>query len=209
MARYTGPVCRLCRRETQKLFLKGDRCLTNKCAVERRAYPPGQHGPGRQRKVSQYGVQLREKQKLRRIYGVNEKQFRTYFAKAAAKTGVTGDWFLSLLERRLDNVVYRLGFAASRNSARQLVAHGNILVNGKKLDIPSFNVKTGMKVSVTPRHEQNPQVVDCLQKVRVRSVPGWLQLDGEKPEGTVLSNPSRTEIDTLVNEQLIVEFYSK
>ena len=209
MARYTGPVCRLCRREAVKLFLKGERCLTNKCAIERRNYPPGQHGPGKQRKLSQYGIQLREKQKMRKIYGVSEKQFRTYFTKADRAQGVTGEQFLRLLERRLDNVVHRLGFAASRSAARQLVAHGNICVNGKKLDVPSFQVKPGMMISVTERHVNNLFIVENVERTRMRTVPGWLELSPEKLEGKVVSLPSRAEIDTQVTEQLIVEFYSK
>lgn len=209
MARYTGPVCRLCRRETTKLFLKGERCLTNKCAIERRNYPPGQHGPGKLRKLSQYGLQLREKQKMRRIYGVSEKQFRGYFSKADSAPGVTGDLFLSLLERRLDNVVHRLGFAPSRASARQLVAHGNIFVDGKKLDIPSFLVKPGVVVSLAPSHVENPEIVQNLERARMRTLPGWLELSPDKPEGKIVSLPSRGEIDTLVTEQLVVEFYSK
>lgn len=209
MARYTGPVCRLCRREGTKLFLKGERCLTNKCAVDRRNYPPGQHGPGRQKKISQYGVQLREKQKLRRIYGVGERQFRSYFEKADRQPGVAGENFLRLLERRLDNIVFRLGFAASRSQARQLVAHGNIFVNGKKLDVPSFTVKPGMTVSVVERHEANVQIVDSVGRARQRQIPSWLSLDAEKPSGALVSIPSRSEIDTLVSEHLIVEFYSK
>ena len=209
MARYAGPVCRLCRREGTKLFIKGERCLTNKCAIDRRNYPPGQHGPGRQRKVSQYGVQLREKQKLRRIYGVGERQFRSYFDRADRQPGISGENFLRLLERRLDNIVFRLGFAASRPGARQLVAHGNILINGKKVDIPSFLVKPGMKVSILERHVNNPQVVDCLAKARMRQVPSWLSLDPEKAEGSLVTVPSRSEIDTQISEQLIVEFYSK
>lgn len=209
MARYTGPVCRLCRREAQKLFLKGERCLTNKCAIDRRNYPPGQHGPGKQRKLSQYGIQLREKQKMRRIYGVGERQFRTYFGKADRTPGITGENFLRLLERRLDNVVHRLGFASSRSQARQLVSHGNIFVNGKKLDVPSFMVKPGMVISVTDRHHNNPQVVQNTERARMGAIPAWLELSADKPEGKVVSLPSRAEIDTQVTEQLIVEFYSK
>ena len=209
MARYTGPVCRLCRREGTKLFLKGERCLTNKCAIDRRNYPPGQHGPGRQRKVSQYGVQLREKQKLRRIYGVGERQFRTYFEKADRQAGISGENFLRLLERRLDNIVFRLGFASSRSQARQWVAHGNIVVNGKKVDVPSFSVKPGMKVSLVERHVNNPLIVDSLTRTRLRQLPAWLSLDPEKAEGSLVSIPSRGEIDTQISEQLIVEFYSK
>ena len=209
MARYTGPVCRLCRRETTKLFLKGERCMTSKCAMDRRAYPPGQHGPGRQRKVSQYGVQLREKQKLRRIYGVGERQFRAYFERADRQPGISGENFLRLLERRLDNIVFRLGFASSRSQARQLVAHGNISVDGKKVDIPSFQVKAGMKVSVVERHVNNAQVVSCLERARVRQLPAWLSVEADKPEGSLVAYPSRAEIDTQIAEQLIVEFYSK
>lgn len=209
MARYTGPVCRLCRRDMTKLFLKGERCFTSKCGIERRAYPPGQHGPGRQKKLSQYGIQLREKQKLRRIYGVSEKQFRTYFRRAAALPGVSGDNFLILLERRLDNVVYRLGFAPSRSAARQLVAHGNVAINGKKLDIPSYRVRSGDEVSVIDRHEQNVFVQESVQKARIRQVPQWMELSDDKPKGKVNNLPSREQIDTQVNEQLIVEFYSK
>ncbi|MGE0492665.1 MAG: 30S ribosomal protein S4 [Vulcanimicrobiota bacterium] len=209
MARYTGPVCRQCRREMTKLFLKGERCFTSKCAIERRAYPPGQHGPGRQKKLSQYGIQLREKQKLRRIYGVNERQFRTYFKKAASQPGVSGENFLALLERRLDNVVYRLGFAASRAGARQLVAHGNVAINGKKVDIPSYVVRPGEEVSVMERHKNNPFIEESVGRARIRQIPQWLELDGDQPKGKVDHLPSRAEIDTLVNEQLIVEFYSK
>lgn len=209
MARYTGPICRLCRRDMTKLFLKGERCFTTKCAVERRAYPPGQHGPGRQKKLSQYGIQLREKQKLRRIYGVSEKQFRHYFRRAAALPGVSGENFLMLLERRLDNVVYRLGFASSRSQARQLVAHGNIAVNGRKLDIPSYRVRPGEEISVIERHTNNPFIVESLGRARIRTVPQWLELDGDKALGKVVHIPSRDQIDTQVTEQLIVEFYSK
>jgi len=177
--------------------------------MERRAYPPGQHGPGRQKKLSQYGIQLREKQKLRRIYGVSEKQFRAYFRKAAGQPGVSGDNFLILLERRLDNVVFRLGFAASRSAARQLVAHGNVAVNGKKLDIPAYIVRAGDEVSVIERHENNAFVQEALQKARIRQVPQWMELDDDKPKGKVVALPSREQVDTQVNEQLIVEFYSK
>lgn len=209
MARYTGPVCRLCRRDMTKLFLKGERCFSSKCAIERRAYPPGQHGPGRQKKLSQYGIQLREKQKLRRIYGVSEKQFRAYFRKAASQPGVSGDNFLILLERRLDNVVFRMGFAASRAAARQLVAHGNVAVNGKKLDIPAYIVREGDELSVIERHVNNAFVQEALQKARIRQVPQWMELDDDKPKGKVLNLPTREQVDTQVNEQLIVEFYSK
>lgn len=209
MARYTGPVCRLCRREMTKLFLKGERCFSSKCALERRSYPPGQHGPGRQKKLSQYGIQLREKQKLRRIYGVNERQFRTYFKKAAAQPGVSGENFLRILERRLDNIVYRLGFAASRAAARQLVAHGNIAVNGRKLNIPSYLVRAGDEVEIRERHVNNVFIQEAVQRARIRQVPAWMSLDEKDPKGKVNHFPSRSEIDSQVNEQLIVEFYSK
>lgn len=209
MSRYTGPVCKLCRREQMKLFLKGERCLTPKCSVERRSYPPGQHGPGRQRKMTQYGMQLREKQKLRRMYGVTERVFRNYFDKAERQVGIAGENFLRILERRLDNVVYRLGFAASRSSARQLVSHGNILVDGRKVDIPSFLVKPGMVVSVKDRLHQNPLLQESLNNARVRHVPTWLELHTELPSGKIVSLPSRGEIDSQVDEKVIVEFYSR
>ena len=209
MSRYTGPVCKLCRREQTKLFLKGERCLTPRCAIERRNYPPGQHGPGRQRKPTQYGLQLREKQKLRRIYGISERVFRNYFSKASRQAGIAGENFLRILERRLDNVVHRLGFAASRSAARQLVAHGNILVNGKKVDIPSFLVKPGMMVEVHQKLETNPMVAESLQNARVRHVPTWLELDAVAARGKIVALPSRGEIDTAVDEKVIVEFYSR
>ncbi|MCE7869036.1 30S ribosomal protein S4 [bacterium CPR1] len=209
MARYTGPVCRLCRREQTKLFLKGERCFTPKCAIDRRNYPPGQHGPGRQKKVSQYGIQLREKQKLRRIYGVSERQFRSYFARAAKQAGVTGEAFLRFLERRLDNVVYRLGFAYSRSAARQLVAHGNIRVNGRKVDVPSYLVRPGEQVSLNEKHRQNPVIQQAVQSASVRAMPVWLELNPEVVEGKITALPNRGDIDTQINEQLIVEFYSR
>mgnify|MGYP001431494957 CR=1 FL=1 len=209
MSRYTGPVCKLCRREQMKLFLKGERCLTPKCAIERRNYPPGQHGPGRQRKMTQYGMQLREKQKLRRIYGVTERVFRNYFNRASRQPGIAGENFLRILERRLDNVVHRLGFASSRAQARQLVAHGNVQVNGRKVDIPSFLVKPGMVVQVKEKLEQNPMVQESLQNARVRHVPTWLELDSVAARGKILALPSRGEIDTAVDEKVIVEFYSR
>lgn len=209
MARYTGPVCRLCRREQTKLFLKGERCFTPKCAVDRRNYPPGQHGPGRQKKVSQYGIQLREKQKLRRIYGVSERQFRSYFARAAKQSGVTGEVFLRFLERRLDNVVYRLGFAYSRSAARQLVAHGNVRVNGKKVDVPSYLVRPGEQVALNEKHRGNAVIQAAVQSASVRPMPAWLELNAEVIEGKITALPNRVDIDTQINEQLIVEFYSR
>lgn len=209
MSRYTGPVCKLCRREQTKLFLKGERCMTPRCAIERRNYPPGQHGPGRQRKMTQYGMQLREKQKLRRIYGVTERVFRNYFARANRQGGIAGENFLRILERRLDNVVHRLGFAGSRSAARQLVAHGNILVDGRKVDIPSFLVKPGMVVEVNQKLENNPGVQEALQRARLGHVSTWLELDAVASRGKVVSLPSRGEIDTAVDEKVIVEFYSR
>lgn len=209
MSRYTGPVCKLCRRESQKLFLKGERCLTPKCALEKRNFPPGQHGNSRQRKMSQYAIQLREKQKLRRTYGVTERVFRNYFAKATKQEGIAGENFLRILERRLDNVVYRLGFAPSRPAARQLVAHGNVKVNGRKVDIPSFLVKKDMEISVNDQLANNTLVVESLEHARVRHVPAWLQLDENSAKGKVLALPNRSEITTEINEQVIVEFYSR
>jgi len=219
VARYTGPVCRLCRREGEKLFLKGDRCLTPKCAIERRGYPPGQHGQGR-KKISQYGIQLRQKQKLRRIYGIGERQFRNYFARAEKQKGVVGENFLKILERRLDNIVYRLGFTTSRSSARQLVSHGHIHVNGRKVDVPSYLVRLGDEVELkvkTRQEEKNIQkyktflagLLACLESARTRTVPQWLEVDVEHYRGKLLALPSREEIPTQVNEQLVVEFYSR
>lgn len=209
MSRYTGPVCKLCRRESQKLFLKGERCLTPKCALEKRNFPPGQHGNSRQRKMSQYAIQLREKQKLRRTYGVTERVFRNYFAKATKQEGIAGENFLRILERRLDNVVYRLGLAPSRPAARQLVAHGNVKVNGRKVDIPSFLVKKDMEISVNDQLANNTLVVESLEHARVRHVPAWLQLDENSAKGKVLALPNRSEITTEINEQVVVEFYSR
>lgn len=209
MSRYTGPVCKLCRREQVKLFLKGERCLSPHCAMERRSYPPGQHGPARQRKLTQYATQLREKQKLRRIYGVTERVFRNYFSKASRQVGIAGENFLRILERRLDSVVYRLGFAPSRPAARQMVAHGNIVVNQKKVDIPSFLVKPGMTIAVNTKMENNEGVKKSVDSARLSHVPTWLELDAVKPEGKIISLPNRGEISVEVNESVIVEFYSR
>ena len=211
MARYTGPSCRLCRREGTKLFLKGTRCLTEKCAVERRAYPPGQHGPnaGRGRKASEFSKQLREKQKVKRMYGVLERQFRNYFANAARRKGITGANLLQMLESRLDNVVYRLGFAFSRSAARQLVAHGHILVNGRKVDVPSALVKAGAVISLKAESRKNEQIKMCLDTAKGRGVPAWLDLDADRFQGTVKQLPTREEIVLPIQEQLIVELYSK
>lgn len=208
MARYTGSVCRLCRRETMKLYLKGDRCYSDKCAVERRNYPPGQHGQ-RRGKFSDYGLQLREKQKIKRMYGLIEKQFKTYFKEADRQRGVTGTNFLIILERRLDNTVYRLGFSNSRSQARQLVRHNHFLVNGKKVNIPSFLLRPGDVVSVRESSRQLASVNDALEAMPRRGVPAWLELDKTKFEGIFKTIPTREEMNLPVQEQLVVEFYSK
>ncbi len=208
MARYTGSVCRLCRRETMKLYLKGDRCYSDKCAVERRNYPPGQHGQ-RRSKFSDYGLQLREKQKIKRMYGLVEKQFKTYFKEADRQKGVTGTNFLIVLERRLDNTVYRLGFSNSRSQARQLVRHNHFMVNGKKVNIPSFLLRPGDVVSVRENSRQLASVNDALEAMPRRGVPAWLELDKAKYEGVFKTIPTREEMNLPVQEQLVVEFYSK
>lgn len=210
MGRYTGPVCRLCRREGAKLYLKGTRCYGTKCAIEKRNYAPGQHGQARQRgKPSQYGIQLREKQKLRRIYRLQEAQFHNYFREASQQKGVTGENFLRLLERRLDNVVYRMGFAASRDQARHLVNHGHFLVNGRRVDVPSLLMRPGDVVQLKERSHNVPQVVANLELNKTHQVPAWLEIDPTTFSGKVLNVPVREEIDTQVREQLVVEFYSK
>ncbi|MFA7501924.1 MAG: 30S ribosomal protein S4 [Anaerovoracaceae bacterium] len=206
MARYTGPSCRLCRREGQKLFLKGERCYSGKCALEKRNYAPGQHGQGR-KKVSNYGLQLREKQKTKRFYGLQETQFRNYFVKASSKRGITGETLLVMLETRLDNTVFRMGFASSRKEARQLVLHGHFTVNGKKVDIPSYSVKAGDVIKVKEKSTSSPKFKEI--KEMTISTPAWISIDTEKLEGKVLSLPDRSMIDTPVEEQLIVELYSK
>jgi small subunit ribosomal protein S4 len=208
VARTTGSVCRLCRREGMKLFLKGDRCFKEKCAFERRGYAPGQHGR-RRTKVQAYGVQLREKQKVKRMYGVLERQFRNYFANAARKKGITGSNLLQMLECRLDNVVYRLGFAFSRSAARQLVAHGHILVNDRRVDIPSSLVKAGAVISLKEDSRKNELIKMCLDTAKGRGVPGWLDLDADRFQGTVRQLPNREDIALPIQEQLIVELYSK
>jgi small subunit ribosomal protein S4 len=208
MARYIGAVCRLCRREGGQLFLKGERCFKDKCAVKRRPYAPGQHGR-RRRKVQGYGLQLREKQKVKRIYGVLERQFRLYFKRAAGRKGVTGENLLSFLERRLDNVVYRLGFAASRAQSRQLVNHGHFMVNGRKVDIPSFHVRKGDKVELREKSRKNALIQGNLDTAQGRGVPGWLELDVEHFAGRVLALPKREDITMPIQENLIVELYSK
>jgi small subunit ribosomal protein S4 len=206
MSRYVGPSCRLCRREATKLFLKGTKCLTEKCPVERRAYPPGQHGRGRI-KQSEYLLQLREKQKAKRYYGVLEKQFANYYDKASRKQGITGENLLGMLETRLDNVVYRLGFAASRAQARQLVRHGHFHVNGRRVNIPSFHVRPNDLVNIRPNSSAEAVIRDATDLTS--SVASWLLADHDNLTGKVLRLPERVEIDTPVQEQLIVELYSK
>lgn len=208
MARYTGAVCRLCRREGQKLFLKGDRCYTEKCAVDRRTYAPGQHGQNRS-KTSEYGAQLREKQKAKRFYGLLESQFRSYFDMAVKMKGKKGENLLSLLERRMDNVIYRLGFAMSRAEARQLVRHGHFEVDGRKVDIPSFLVKPGMVVALREASRNVERIKSNLEANSFRQPPKWLEYDANTFTAKVVAVPERDDIDLPVNEQLIVELYSK
>jgi small subunit ribosomal protein S4 len=208
LARYTGMNCRICRRETMKLYLKGDRCYSDKCAVERRNFPPGQHGQGRG-KFSDYGLQLREKQRIKRMYGLLEKQFKTYFKEADRQKGVTGTNFLVLLERRLDNTVYRLGFANSRDQARQLVRHKHFLVNGKKVDIPSYLLRPGDTISVVDDSKGLTCINDALNALPRRGLGPWLELDKTKYEGIFRTLPTREEMNLPVQEQLVVEFYSK
>jgi small subunit ribosomal protein S4 len=209
MARYIGPVCRLCRREGMKLFLKGERCYTEKCAIEKRNFAPGQHGKTRKSKLAGYGVQLREKQKVKRIYGVLEDQFRQYFEQAERMRGITGETLLQLLERRLDNVAYRLGLATSRPQARQLVRHGHLTVNGRKVNIPSFSVKPGDVVALRASSHKAPAVLHALEEVKGRGVPEWLSFDAAGFAGKISSIPTREQINLPVQEQLIVELYSK
>ncbi len=206
MARYTGPSCRLCRREGMKLYLKGERCYTDKCAVSRRGKPPGQHGD-RRTKVSNYGIQLREKQKVKRYYGVLETQFRNYYSIAEKQPGITGDNFLRILERRLDNVVYRLGFAASRKEGRQLVRHGHFTLNGHKANIPSMLVKPGDIVDVKEKSKNSPKIKELKEKAV--TVPKWLEADVEKLQGKVVAMPGRDDVELPIEEHLIVELYSR
>ncbi len=208
MARYTKSVCRLCRRENLKLFLKGERCYTEKCAVDRRGYAPGQHGQSR-KKVSDYGAQLREKQKVRRIYGLLENQFRNTFKKADRQKGITGENLLNLLERRLDNIVFRLGFANSRNEARQLVLHRHFLVNHSKVNIPSYLVKPGDVIELKEKSKKVVRILEALEGVARRGVPPWLELDKEQTKGQVKALPAREDITIPIQEKLIVELYSK
>lgn len=208
MARYTGPVCRLCRREGEKLFLKGDRCYSEKCSIGRRAYAPGQHGQGR-KKTSEYGLQLRAKQRARRYYGVNEVQFHHYFEMAARKTGVTGENLLKILESRLDNVVYRAGFASSRAEARQLVGHGHFEVDGKRVDIASYLLKAGEVITICEKSRASEKIKAVIEANSARPVPTWLDANAENYSVKVVNLPERDAIDAPVEEQLIVEFYSK
>ena len=209
MARYRDPVCRLCRREGMKLFLKGERCFSDKCAIEKRNFPPGQHGKDRKPRLLGYGLQLREKQKLRRIYGILEDQFRLYFEKAAGTKGVTGDVLLQLLERRLDNVVYRMALASSRAQARQVVRHGHIQVNGRKVNIPSFSVKVGDVVEIRQGSKENPAVLAARDASGHHSSPTWMDVDRDAMRAKIMNNPQRQDISLPIQEQLIVELYSK
>ncbi|HHW42890.1 30S ribosomal protein S4 [Desulfofundulus thermobenzoicus] len=208
MARYTGPVCRLCRREGVKLYLKGDRCYTGKCAIDRRSYAPGAHGQAR-KKVSEYGLQLREKQKARRIYGILETQFRNYFERAERQGGVTGENLLRLLERRLDNVVYRLGLATSRVEARHLVRHGHFTVNGRKVNIPSYLLRPGDEIAVRERSKESPRIKELMERAADKTPPAWLEYNAANASGRVVALPTRDQIDAPVQEHLIVELYSR
>lgn len=208
MARYTGAVCRQCRREGQKLFLKGERCYTDKCALARRAYAPGQHGQGR-KKVSEYGIQLRAKQMTRRYYGVLESQFRKYYEMAERREGKTGDVLLQILETRLDNVVYRMGFASSHAEARQLVTHGHFLINGKRVDIPSYLTKPGEVVTIAEKSRSSEKIKAILDTQSARPKAKWLEVNNEAFEGKIVALPQREDIDLTVDETLIVELYSK
>ena len=208
MARYTGPVCRLCRRQGEKLMLKGERCATKKCAIERRNLPPGRQRPQR-RKISDRGLQLREKQRARHTYGILERQFRKHFAEAERRPGVTGENMLQILEMRLDNVVYRAGFADSRNQARQLVRHGHISVNGRKTDIPSYQVKAGDIIQWTTKGTNTEHYKRVVEQTGDRIVPDWLNLDSDKVLARVLTPPSRSDIDLKIDDKVIVEYYSR
>lgn len=211
MARYIGPVCRLCRREGMKLFLKGERCFTEKCAIEKRNFPPGQHGKSKKpKKVLGFGLQLREKQKAKRYYGLGETQFRNLFEKASLQKGVTGENMLNTLERRLDNVVHRLGFGTSRNQARQLVRHGHLTVNGRRVDIPSFVTKPGDVIEVAGKSKQNPTILAACEATAHAPTPNWLEMDRQALKAKVLTSPQRSDLVQIqLNEQLIVELYSK
>jgi small subunit ribosomal protein S4 len=208
LSRYTGPVCKICRREGSKLFLKGHRCYTDKCALEHRNYAPGQHGQGRIR-VSEYRLHLREKQKVRSSYGVSEAQFKHYYEMARRKTGKTGETVLTLLERRLDNIIYRMGFASSRAEARQLISHGHFLVNGRKTDIPSYLIKPGDLIEVKDKSKQLAAIVNALESNEARGAIEWLDVDREAKKGTVKTLPERKDMPMAIEETLIVEYYSK
>ncbi len=208
LARYSESHCRICRRESEKMFLKGDRCYTEKCSIERRQYPPGQHGQ-RRSKLSDYGIQLREKQKVRKTYGILEKQFRRYFYNAERKKGVTGEVLLQLLETRFDNIVYRMGFAPSRNSARQLISHGHFLVNGKKVNIPSYILRIGDSVELRESSREIEIIKDSFAKVEQRGIPSWIEIDFQNFKCRLMHIPTREEIQLSAQEQLIVELYSK
>lgn len=209
MARYTGASCRLCRRENLKLFLKGDRCYGDKCSFERRPYGPGQHGQRRSGKFSDYQIQLREKQKVKRIYGVLEKQFRRYYFRAEKKKGITGTNLLILLECRLDNMIYRMGFASSRNQARQLIRHNHFSVNGRKVNIASFQLKVGDLVEVREKSRKEQVIIEALETVVRRGIPNWIEIEKENYKGTLKALPNREELTMPIQEQLIVELYSK
>lgn len=209
MARYTDPSCRLCRRERQKLFLKGTKCFTEKCPVERRGFPPGQHGQSRRSKISEYGVQLREKQKIRRMYGLMETQFRNYFEKALKQTGRTGETLVKMLERRFDNVVYRMGFAPSRKAARQLITHGHFLINNKSVDIPSYLLRPGDAIQVREKSRKMDMIHSSMKRMKDTAMLPWLSLDKAAMAGTFLNVPERADIPLNADEQLIVELYSK
>ena len=210
MARYNGPVCRLCRREGTKLFLKGERCHTDKCAIEKRNFVPGQHGKEKKQKIVGYGLQLREKQKARRYYGILEGQFRNYFEKGSKMKGITGDNLLSMLEKRLDNVIYRMGFGTSRAQSRQIVRHGHIQVNGRKVNIPSFQVKPGDLVEVREKSKQHPGILHARDVTAASPNPNWLEVDRDNLKAKVVQQPKREELVQIqLNEQLIVELYSK
>ena len=208
MARYTDSVCRLCRREGLKLFLKGERCYTDKCAIERRNYPPGEHGQGRS-KFSEYAVQLREKQKVKRMYGLMEKQFRRYFHMAETARGITGELLLLFLERRLDNMIYRMGFATSRAEARQLIRHGHFLVDGRKVDIPSYLLRPGQAVVVREKSRSITRIVEALEQAERRGVPDWLEIQRDAFTARVKALPTRADLTMPINEKLVVELYSK
>jgi len=209
LARNLDPKCRQCRREGEKLFLKAEKCFTEKCAIEKRNYPPGQHGQRRSSRLSDYGVQLREKQKLRRIYGVLEKQFRSYYAEADRKKGITGENLLQMLESRLDNVAYKMGLGGSRTEARQIVRHNSILVNGKRVNIPSYQVQPGDSISVADQSKDQLRIKSALEAADERGLPEWLEVDVKKLTGTFKNRPERDDLPSTINESLVVELYSK